>query len=128
MAATVPDQVPNSLVDRLAIVVSEQGTTTTIAVRGEWDLGERPATREAIRTALERDPECVVLDLSGLSFIDSSGLHVVTELRKRSAQQNVRLVIIPGPRAVHRLFEICHLTQALSFASRRDAGQHHQSP
>jgi ABC-type transporter Mla MlaB component len=40
---------------------------------------------------------CEVLDLSRLSFIDSSGLHITIELHKHSTRQNIRLVIIPDP-------------------------------
>jgi anti-anti-sigma factor len=64
---------------------------------------------------LARSPECVVLDLSQLTFIDSSAIHVILGLQKRCAQQNVRLVIAPGPRAVQRPFEVLGLTRALPF-------------
>jgi anti-anti-sigma factor len=99
----------------LEIVVRHQGTTTTIAVRGEWDLAEQHGARQAIQSALAGAPECLVLDLSQLTFIDSTGIHVALELAKRSIQQNVRLVIVPGPPAVQRPFEILQLTDALPF-------------
>jgi anti-anti-sigma factor len=99
--------------------VTEQGTTTTIAVDGEWDLTELQASRAAIGAVFEGRPECIVLDLSRLSFIDSTGLHVVVELHKRCAHQSVRLAIVRGPRAVQRIFEICKLTELLPFIERR---------
>jgi anti-anti-sigma factor len=64
---------------------------------------------------LRRSPEYLVLDLSQLTFIDSSGIHVVEQLHKRSTHQMVRLVIVPGPRAVRRPFEILGLAAALPF-------------
>jgi anti-sigma B factor antagonist len=94
---------------------SRSTTTTTIALAGEWDLAERRPTRQATRTALQRPPHGVVLDLSQLTFIDSSGIHVIVELQKRSAQHDIRLVIVPGPRAVQRPFEILQLSPALPF-------------
>jgi anti-sigma B factor antagonist len=115
MAATGQTDLPDVLAGGLRIVVRVQGTTTTLAPEGEWDLAQRQAMLATIRAAFERHPECVVLDLSGLRFIDSSGVHVVIELRKRSTLQNTRLVIVPGPRAVQRLFELCKLTDALPF-------------
>jgi anti-anti-sigma factor len=69
---------------------------------------------------IERSPECVVLDLSRLSFIDSTGVHAVTELHKRAEQQRARVVIVPGPRAVQRIFELVGLTEVLPFLP----GQH----
>lgn len=56
-----------------------------------------------------------MLDLSQLTFIDSSGIHVVLELQKRSTHQMIRLVIVPGPRAVQRPFEILGLADVLPF-------------
>jgi anti-sigma B factor antagonist len=91
----------------LWIEVSDQGTTTTIALHGEWDLAQQQAARHAIQMALAREPERVVLDLSGLSFMDSTGIHGVIELARGTARLKANLVIIPGPRAVRRLFEIC---------------------
>jgi anti-anti-sigma factor len=108
-------------VDRVAlrIAVSEKGTTTTIEFDGEWGLAEREASLGAIEQALERGPEYVVLDLSGVGFIDSSGIHVVVAAAKRCAEQKVHMVIIPGPPQVHRVFEICQVTALLPFTSQR---------
>ncbi len=99
----------------LAIVTRKQGTTITIELAGEWDLGGAPAARRAIAGALTGRPECVVLDLSRLAFMDSSGVHATVELARRSIAQNVRPVIIPGPPAVQRAFEVTGLAGQLPF-------------
>jgi anti-sigma B factor antagonist len=101
--------------EALTVAVRENGTTTDVAATGEWDLAQAPLARDVIHAALQRRPECVVLDLSQLSFIDSSAIHIVLELHSRCAAEGVRLVIIPGPRAVQRPFEICGLTERLPF-------------
>lgn len=103
----------------LRIAVRENGTTTELAVRGEWDLAQQPRARKAISAILDRGPECVVLDLSQLSFIDSSGIHNMIELHSRCQQQRIHLVIIPGPRAVQQPFEICGLNDQLPFLETR---------
>jgi anti-sigma B factor antagonist len=108
--------------NQLQIVTREQGTTVMIELAGEWDLAGAPAVRQAIGSGLTGRPECVVLDLSRLAFIDSSGLHVMIELAGRSAAQNVRLVIIPGPRAVQRVFEITGLAERLPFLDTESTG------
>jgi anti-sigma B factor antagonist len=99
----------------LEILVREQGTTMRIEMAGEWDLAGRDAARAAIARALAGGPECVLLDLSRLEFIDSSGLHVTIELAERAAAANVRLVILPGPQAVQRVFELTGLLERLPF-------------
>lgn len=105
------------------IDASEQGATSTVELFGEWDLAQQSATTDAIANALDRRPACLVLDLSQLGFIDSSGVHEVISTRKRCAAQATHLVIIPGPRAVQRVFEICGLIDFLPFAEHPPAGR-----
>lgn len=116
MASARVTSVPEGVPCVLRIVTVKQGTTSTIELEGEWDLGQRDATREAVAQALQRRPECLVLDLSRLSFIDSSGIHALIEAHRRCIEQEIRMVIIPGPRAVQRVFEICGLIELLPFA------------
>jgi anti-sigma B factor antagonist len=117
MAATVSNPSLADVPDHLQTVVTQHATTVIIAVVGEWDLATDKAAREAIHGALALAPERVVLDLSQLTFIDSSGLHATVELRELAASQHAQLEIIPGPRAVQRPFEICRLTDVLRFRS-----------
>ena len=98
------------------ITTTVRGSTSTIELEGEWDLAQQATTTNAITDALERRPACLQLDLSRLSFIDSCGVHVLIETRNRCAKQGARLVIIPGPRRVQRVFEICGLIEILPFA------------
>ncbi len=100
----------------LWIVVSQQGATTTIALDGEWDIAQRERMLSAVQNALACQPDRVVLDLGRLTFMDSSGIHGVLELASSAARQNIDLVLIPGPRAVRRLFELCQVSESLTFA------------
>jgi anti-anti-sigma factor len=103
----------------LRIVVGEQGTTSTIELEGECDLNGQEPFRNAIRAVLNRRPECLVLDFSRLGFIDSTGVQVAVELTERAAGESFRLVLVPGPRAVQHVFEICGLTSLLPFIPMR---------
>jgi len=116
MTASTATNVPEELPFDFRITALERGTTSTIKLEGEWDLAQRAATTYAIAHALDRRPACLLLDLSRLSFIDSCGVHVLINARNRCAEQGARLVIIPGPRAVQRVFEICGLIETLPFA------------
>jgi anti-anti-sigma factor len=68
-------------------------------------------------TALILRPERVVLDLSQLTFMDSTGIHAAVELRQLAAHHNAQLEIIQASRAVQQLFALCHLTDVLPFRS-----------
>ena len=105
------------LTERLRIAVSALGATSTIGLEGEWDFAGEPAASRAIAKTLERRPERLVLDLSRLAFMDSSGVNAAIQLWARSHTENFQLAIVPGPRAVQRVFDICHVTEALPFVA-----------
>jgi anti-anti-sigma factor len=115
MAVSAQTHLHGRLADGLRILVTDQGTTTTIALDGEWDLAQQEAARHAIHRALVRQPERVVLDLTRLTFTDSTGIHGVLELARAAARLRISFVVIPGPRAVQRLFELCGLSKAVTF-------------
>jgi anti-anti-sigma factor len=89
----------------LRIVVSQQGTTSTIQVEGGWDPAAEGRMSRALAEVLGSHPENVVLDLSHATSMDSSGIALVVGLAKRCTSQNVRLVIVPGPAEVQSLFQ-----------------------
>lgn len=65
----------------LSIDIRQQGAYTTIALDGEWDLAQQEKTRNAIQSALASRPERMVLDLSRLTFMDSTGIYGILELQ-----------------------------------------------
>jgi anti-sigma B factor antagonist len=123
MAATRREWMSEAFPGQLGITISDQGTTTTVSLRGEWDLGEEAAIRRSLSGVLERSPERVILDLTGLGFIDSTGVHGVIELHQSSERQSVRLLIVPGSRAVQRVFELVGLSNVLPFLPARQAAE-----
>jgi anti-sigma B factor antagonist len=66
-----------------------------ITVSGEVDLATSPKLDAAIVEALETGTESVVIDLTDVSFMDSSGLGVIVRglKRCREAEKNIDLVI-----------------------------------
>lgn len=66
---------------------------TVVGVRGEVDLATASGLREALRPVLERHIGPVVLDLSEVAFLDSSGVHVLVETLERLSLANRQLAI-----------------------------------
>ena len=60
------------------------------------------------------------LDLSKLTFLDSTGLRCVVTADERLREQGRRLVIVRGPDAVQRVFSITRLEERLEMVD--DAG------
>jgi anti-sigma B factor antagonist len=101
--------------DALQLTVTQQGTTATLELVGELDVAQEGPVREALKQVLDSQPESLVLDLSQLSFIDSTGIGIVIGLKKSAERDGVRLVICRGPLAVQRVFELTGLTSSLPF-------------
>lgn len=99
---------------RLRVATRQLGTTTPLELTGEWDIAGVPAVRRAIAAAFDHCPERLVLDLSRLKFIDSSGLNATVQLAQRADGEGVRLVIIVDPAAVRRPFEMTGLSERLA--------------
>ena len=101
-------------------MVVDHGTTRTISLGGEIDIASAGAFNRALAAALwEADFETVVLDFAEVTFIDSTGIRILLDAYATGVEDGIRLVLLPGPPAVQRLFEICGLTKALPFAPTR---------
>ena len=87
-----------------------------IAATGELDLSGA-AVLEAELERVTEDPErgTVVLDLSGLEFMDSSGLRLVVVADMRARDAGRRFTLVRGDETVHRVFEITRMSDRLDF-------------
>lgn len=82
-----------------------------LCVRGELDLATAPRLAEALQQELDGEPASLVVDLSGTSFLDSSGARalVVAGRRARSVGATMQIVCPVGNRAVRRVLDLLHL-------------------
>lgn len=84
-----------------------------VALRGELDLSTVNKVEEELQ-ALEADgAPLIVLDLSSLSFLDSTGLRCLVTADQRAREAGRRLVLVRGPDAVQRVFTITRLEERL---------------
>jgi anti-anti-sigma factor len=103
-------------VPTLDFQTTRNGTVVVIAATGELDLSGA-AVLEAELERLTGDPELgtLVLDLSGLEFMDSSGLRLVVLADMRAREAGHRFALVRGPETVHRVFEITRMSDRLDF-------------
>lgn len=92
-------------VEPLRISVESFPGGTTLIVRGEVDLATAPQLRhELLRHLVTTDH--LWLDLEGVTFMDSSGLHVLIAGRRRADLLGTHLEIARASTAVDRVLEI----------------------
>jgi anti-anti-sigma factor len=56
-----------------------------------------------------------VLDLRGVAFMDSTGLRLVMRQEAAARADGRTFALIPGPRAVQRIFEVAQMLDRLPF-------------
>jgi anti-sigma B factor antagonist len=57
----------------------------------------------------------LILDLRGLTFVDSTGLRLIMSAHGRARASGRRLVLVRGPDVVQRVFKITRLERELEF-------------
>jgi len=67
-----------------------------VSLAGELDLYNANAVREALLACCAENPERLIVDLSGVKFIDSTALGVLIEARTRLANRKSFLLAAPG--------------------------------
>ena len=97
-----------------SVTVTRDGETVTIVTSGELDLENVERYREVIEEAERSDATRIVIDLSELEYIDSSGLAAVLVAGRRSDLDGQRLFVMAGHGEVRRLLELTALDQTLN--------------
>jgi len=100
----------------LEVVVSQQGRSRTISLRGELDIATAPDLEELLTKSRKDDLNAVKVDLRGLDFIDSNGLRVLVESWKACFKDGIAFTLAPGPRQVQRVFDVTGLLDQLPWA------------
>lgn len=88
---------------------SEGQPYTLIAVSGEADVTNREDLRRTLDDELAGEPAMLILDLSGLTFMDSSALHVVLAANRALDRRGAMMALVAPSEAVARML---HLTTA----------------
>jgi anti-anti-sigma factor len=97
-----------------------RGADVRVAMTGDLDLSTAEQAEEAILDAERQQPPVLILDLSQLEFMDSTGLRVVLSAASRADEDERRLVIVKGPSMVQRVFEITRVAERLEIVDNVD--------
>jgi anti-sigma B factor antagonist len=84
-----------------------------VALVGELDLSTVAKVQEELRRVEADSPRTVVVDLSKLTFLDSTGLRCIVTADERAREEGRRVVIVRGPDPVQRVFTITRLEERL---------------
>lgn len=96
------------------------GRAQVVTVTGDVDLETAEAFSHALRRAATDGRGPVVVDLCGVPFMDSTGLHLMLNLLRRLTRQRRRLTVACRNNGVRRLFELTRLDGTFDLYETRD--------
>ena len=108
--------------DLVQLEIEDRGEVVIASVSGELDLAGAPSTGDAIGAAVPTSARALVVDFTGLEFIDSSGIAMLFNLARRlgSRRQELHVVAVGGT-PVARVLQIVEFERAAPVHETRDA-------
>jgi anti-sigma B factor antagonist len=101
---------------RFSVLTETHGRASVIRTFGEVDIASAKSLEKEIRSAFESEAEAVLVDLSEVSFIDSTGLSVLVAMAAVSNSDGRRLRIVRVSPTVQRAFEVSGLRDSFPLA------------
>ena len=95
------------------VTISEQGDSVHVSLSGELDISSAPRLQDDLARVEAGEPATIVLDLSGLDFMDSTGLRLLIGADSRARNAGRRLILIRGNEMVQRVLRVTRLDERL---------------
>ena len=87
--------------------------TAELAIEGEIDVSNVDEFGRRVAECLHPSCQVLIMDMAGLTFIDSSGLRVIVDALKRMRERDGKLLIENPPAILQRIVEVSGLTEFL---------------
>jgi len=107
MAGSLPTQ------NDFNVEISGDDRATVLTVTGELDLATSPALEAQLERA-SSGPDLVILDLRGVSFMDSTGLSLLVKAQRRAQESQRQLAVVRGGAQVQRLLTLTGVGERLT--------------
>jgi anti-sigma B factor antagonist len=95
-------------------------STQLLAVSGELDLGSVGYLRRRIQVAFAAGPPQLVIDLSQVTHMDSTGLAELISAHQRAMELRGRLVLVVTSASIRRTFEIRGVASLFTIVASHD--------
>jgi anti-sigma B factor antagonist len=109
--------VPRTVAE-LDVTRTEEEGRLRLALAGELDLYTAPQLDDALVGIEGEQWPVFVIDLTGLRFIDSVGLRLLVRTQARALRDRRRMLLVPGPETVDRVFRLTGLVHEFEWIGR----------
>lgn len=93
----------------LDVRTTRERDATVVHLNGEIDLRTSPQLRSTFLELIDERPARIILALADVSYVDSSGVGTIVELKRRAAHHGSDVVLVGLQPRVRSLFEITRL-------------------
>jgi anti-sigma B factor antagonist len=97
----------------------EQDGRLIVALDGEVDLSRAPETRRLLLDCVARGQE-ILVDLSGVTYIDSSGIASLVEALQEAGKKGIGLGLVAVSDDARKVFELARLDKVFTIHSDLD--------
>jgi len=109
----------------VTVTSREHGSSTVVEVVGEIDVYTASVLREKLTDVIDAEHSDIVVDLTGVGFLDSTGLGVLVGALKKVRGFGGRLQLVIDQDKVMKVFRITALTQVFTIHETVDAALAH---
>ena len=106
---------------RFGVADAGVGDAPGVAVRGEIDINTATTLEEALDRAIRDSVGAFIVDLSGVEFIDSTGIHVLVRARDLLGREDRSLVVVCPFGPIRRVFELSGSSELFALFASREA-------
>ena len=92
------------------------GANTIVHLVGEIDLNRSPAFHEAMIELCDQRPERMVVNLSDVDYIDSSGIATLVDVHTRLKRDGAKMILVAPSARVSSVLEITRLDAFFAMA------------
>ncbi|MEA2350290.1 MAG: hypothetical protein QOG86_1231 [Thermoleophilaceae bacterium] len=93
-----------------SLAIRSEGDVVVAELKGEIDLANAKAIGSLVAGAVPNDATGLVVDLSEVTYLDSSGVHLIFDLAQRLGDRQQRLVlVVPEGSRVRRVLDLVNL-------------------
>jgi stage II sporulation protein AA (anti-sigma F factor antagonist) len=121
MTDDVPYQQPSRATPAIAagslwLRSRREGAAHVIGLEGELDLAAAETVERELARVEASDAATITIDLSQLTFMDSTGVRILLKAESRSRALASRLTLVRAPAGIQRVFAMCGVEHLLPFA------------
>ena len=100
------------MIPALAIRIADLNGVPLATLEGEIDIANASELRDELFAILSNQPPGLIVDLTGVTYLDSRGVHVLLELAERMKVRHQQLrLVVPDTAPIKRVLQLTHLDQ-----------------